>query len=165
MSEKKSFFQKLKGIKNIELVIALVLSAVVLLIFFDGFGQNSSKQQNTSCSFAEYVNNLENKIKSVISKIDGAGECDVAISFVGGIEQEYVFSNESQTNGDITNKKSSLTLVSGKPVVLREKMPEVQGVIVVSEGAGKASVRLEITKAVQALLKVPNGNIEVFKRS
>lgn len=165
MSEKKSFFQKIKGIKNIELVIALVLSAIVLLIFFDGFGQNSSKQQNTSCSFAEYVNSLENKIKSVISKIDGAGECDVAISFVGGIEHEYVFSNESQTNGDITNKKSGLTLVSGKPVVLREKMPEVQGVVVVADGAGKASVRLEITKAVQALLKVPNGNIEVFKRS
>ncbi len=165
MSEKKSFVQKLKGIKNIELVIALVLSAVALLIFFDGFGQNTPKQQNSSYSFAEYVNNLENKIKSVISKIDGAGECDVAISFVGGIEQEYVFSNESQSNGDVLNKKNSLTLVGGKPVVLREKMPEVQGVIVVAEGAGKASVRLEITKAVQALLKVPNGNIEVFKRS
>ena len=165
MSEKKSFFQKLKGIKNIELVIALVLSAVALLIFFDGFGQNTSKQQNSSYSFAEYVNNLENKIKSVISKIDGAGDCDVAISFVGGIEQEYVFSNESTTNGDTINKKSSLILVSGKPVVLREKMPEIQGVVIVSEGANKASVRLEITKAVQALLKVPNGNIEVFKRS
>ena len=44
-------------------------------------------------------------------------------------------------------------------------MPEVQGVVIVADGAGKASVRLEITKAVQALLKVPNGNIEVFKRS
>ena len=58
-----------------------------------------------------------------------------------------------------------MTLVSGKPVVLREKMPEVQGVVIVADGADMPSVRLEITKAVQALLKVPNGNIEVFKMS
>ena len=165
MSEKKSFIQRLKGTKNIEIAIALVLSAIVLLVFFGGFGQNSTKQQNSSYTFAEYVNNLENKIKSVISQIDGAGKCDVVISFVGGIEQEYVYSNESQTNGSITTEKNVLSLVSGKPVVLREKMPEVQGVVIVADGAGKASVRLEITKAVQALLKVPNGNIEVFKRS
>ena len=165
MSEKKSFLQKLKGIKNIELVVALILSALLLLVFFSDFGQNSTKQTTTSYSFAEYVNSLENKITSVISQIDGAGKCDVAISFVGGIEQEYVFSTESQTNGSVVTEKNTLTLVSGKPVVLREKMPEVQGVVIVADGADNASVRLEITKAVQALLKVPNGNIEVFKRS
>ena len=165
MSEKKSFIQRLKGTKNIEIAIALVLAAVVLLVFFGSFGQNSTKQQNSSYTFGEYVNSLENKIKSVISQIDGAGECDVVISFVGGIEQEYVFSNESQTNGSVTTEKNVLSLVSGKPVVLREKMPEIQGVVIVADGADKASVRLEITKAVQALLKVPNGNIEVFKRS
>ena len=165
MSEKKGFIQKLKGIKNIEIVVALVLSAIVLLVFFGSFGQNSTKQQDASYTFAEYVNNLENKIKSVINQIEGAGECDVAISFVGGIEQEYVFSTENQTNGSVVSEKNVLTLVSGKPVVLREKMPEIQGVVIVADGAGNASVRLEITRAVQALLKVPNGNIEVFKRS
>ena len=165
MSEKKSIFQRLKGIKNIEIAIALILSAVVLMVFFGSFGSNSTKEANSSYSFAEYVDNLENKIKSVISKIDGAGDCEVAISFVGGIEQEYVFSKESETNGSSVSEKTVLTLVSGKPVVLREKMPEVQGVVIVADGADMPSVRLEITKAVQALLKVPNGNIEVFKMS
>ena len=165
MSEKKSFFQKFKGIKNIEIAIALILSAVVLLVFFGSFSSNSTKEVDGSYSFAEYVNKLENKIKSVISKIDGAGDCEVAISFVGGIEQEYVFSKESETNGSSVSEKTVLTLVSGKPVVLREKMPEVQGVVIVADGADMPSVRLEITKAVQALLKVPNGNIEVFKMS
>lgn len=165
MSDKRSIFQRLKGIKNIEIAIALILSAVVLMVFFGSFGSNSTKEANSSYSFAEYVDNLENKIKSVISKIDGAGDCEVAISFVGGIEQEYVFSKESETNGSSVSEKTVLTLVSGKPVVLREKMPEVQGVVIVADGADMPSVRLEIIKAVQALLKVPNGNIEVFKMS
>jgi len=111
------------------------------------------------------VTDLENKIKSVISKIEGTGECEVIITFAGGVQQEYAFSSENQQNGEISTNKTTLTLVSGKPVVIREKMPEVQGVVVVAEGAGKADVKLKITKAVQALLKVPNGNIEVFKRS
>ena len=165
MSEKKGLLKKLKGIKNIEIVIALVLASIVLLVFFGSFGQNSTNQQNSLYSFAEYVNNLENKIKSVISKIDGAGECEVAISFVGGIEQEYVFSDEKQQTGDSVTQKNTLTLVSGKPVVLREKIPEVFVVVIVADGADKMSVKLEITRAVQALIKVPDGNIEVFKRS
>ena len=165
MSEKKSVLKKIREVKNIEVVIALVLAGVVLLVFFGGFGQNSTKQQDSLYSFSEYVNNLENKIKSVISQIDGVGDCDVAITFAGGIEQEYLFSTESQQKDNMTIQKNTLVNSSGKPIVLREKMPEIQGVIVVADGAGIASVRLEIIKAVQALLKVPNGNIEVLKRS
>lgn len=165
MSDKKNLIQKIKNIKNVELILAFVLAGFVLIVFFSGFGQNSTKQNNSGGGFSAYVASLENKIKSVISQIDGAGECDVVISFAGGVEQEYAFSSESQKNGGITTNKTTLTLVSGKPVVTREKMPEVQGVVIVADGAGKAAVKLEITKAVQALLKVPNGNIEVFKRS
>lgn len=165
MSEKNGIIQKIKSIQNIEMIIALVLATVALVVFFSDFGQNATKQTKTSNTFSSYVADLENKIKSVISKIDGAGECDVVISFVGGIEQEYVFSNESQQNGETIINKTTLMLVSGKPVLIREKMPEIQGVVIVSDGAEKTAVKLEITKAVQALLKVPNGNIEVFKRS
>ena len=46
-----------------------------------------------------------------------------------------------------------------------EKFPEIQGVVIVAEGAGNAAVKLEIIRAVQALLEVPNEKIEVFKRS
>ena len=55
--------------------------------------------------------------------------------------------------------------MSGKPVLIAEKFPEIQGVVIVAEGAGNAAVKLEIIRAVQALLEVPNEKIEVFKRS
>ena len=165
MSEKKSIFKRLKGIKNIEIVIALILAAIVLLVFFGSFGQSSAKDNQSEYSFSEYVNTLQNKIETTISNIDGVGKVSIVISFAGGIEQEYAYTTETVTQGSTVTGKNTLTLVSGKPVLLKEKMPEIQGIIIVADGAGDTSVRLEIIRAVQALLKVPNGKIEVFKRS
>ena len=74
MSEKKSIFKRLKGIKNIEIVIALILAAIVLLVFFGSFGQSSAKDNQSEYSFSEYVNTLQNKIETTISNIDGVGK-------------------------------------------------------------------------------------------
>lgn len=41
-------------------------------------------------------------------------------------------------------------------------MPTIGGIIVVSSGAGSAKVKLEILKAIEALLDVPQTNIEVL---
>lgn len=165
MSEKKSIFKKLKGVKNIEIVIALILAAIVLLVFFGSFGQTSAKDNHSEYSFSEYVNTLQNKLETTIANIDGVGKANIVISFAGGIEQEYAYTTEKVTQGNTVTEKNTLTLVSGKPVLLKEKMPEIQGIVIVADGAGDTSVRLEIIRAVQALLKVPNGKIEVFKRS
>lgn len=165
MSEKKGLLKRLKGVKNIEIIIALILAAIVLLVFFGSFGQNSAKENSSAYSFSEYVNGLQNKIESVIAKIDGAGEVDIVITFSGGIEQEYAYTTEKIVNGSTITEKNTLVMVSGKPVLIKEKAPEIQGIVIVADGAGNTSVRLEIIRAVQALLQVPNGKIEVFKRS
>lgn len=106
-----------------------------------------------------------NKIESVISRIDGAGVTDIVISFSGGITQQYAYTTEKVTENGVVTEKNTLVLVSGKPVLIAEKFPEIQGVVIVAEGAGNAAVKLEIIRAVQALLEVPNEKIEVFKRS
>ena len=81
MSEKKGIIQKLKGVKNIEIIVALILAAIVLLVFFGNFGQSPTKESSDEYNFAEYVGSVENKIESVISRIDGAGVTDIVISF------------------------------------------------------------------------------------
>lgn len=165
MKDKQSFFEKLKGFKSKEIIIALILSAIVLLVFFGNFGQKSAKETNAEYNFSEYVNGLQNKIESVIKKIDGVGNAEIVITFSGGIEQEYAYSTEVVTQGSTVTEKHTLATVSGKPVLIREKMPQIQGVVIAADGAGQTAVRLEIIRAVQALLQVPNGKIEVFKRS
>ena len=49
------------------------------------------------------------------------------------------------------------------PYVTRETAPEIEGVLVVAQGAGSSSVKTEIYEAVQALFNVPAHKIKVLK--
>lgn len=53
-------------------------------------------------------------------------------------------------------------LYKGEPIVLKEEMPEILGVVVVAKGATNAAVRLNIVRTVQVLLGVTYDKIEVF---
>ena len=53
---------------------------------------------------------------------------------------------------------------SGSPYVVQERVPEVVGVLVLAEGAEKATVKTEITEAVQALFPLEVHKIRVLKR-
>lgn len=78
MNAIKSFFAKLKSIKNIEVYIALILAVVVVLLVFVGSGtKNASKTVEDD----SYIDEMEHKICSVIQNIDGCGKAAVAISY------------------------------------------------------------------------------------
>ena len=120
--------------------------------------------------FTQVSATLQTDINNIMSQLNNATQNEIIDEEKkdAKIESENIDNQsitESQQKDNMTIQKNTLVNSSGKPIVLREKMPEIQGVIVVADGAGIASVRLEIIKAVQALLKVPNGNIEVLKRS
>jgi stage III sporulation protein AG len=53
----------------------------------------------------------------------------------------------------------------GEPYVVKEIEPEVEGILVVAEGAGNETVVNEITYAVQVLFDVPVHKIKVVKMS
>ncbi len=51
------------------------------------------------------------------------------------------------------------------PYVIKQIMPEVEGVIIVADGGDKPTVKNEIYEAVQALFPVPTHKIKVLKRA
>ena len=165
MAEKK-WFRKLKGIKNIEVVVALILAAIVILIFFSNFGGggNVSETKAPEGSFAEYVSSLETKLKKLISTIRDVGEVDVMITFASGVEQVYAYETETVKNGNTETTTTELVYVSGKPLVVKENLPEILGVAVSAQGADQIRVKMEIITAVQTLLKVEPSKVEVFTR-
>ena len=55
-------------------------------------------------------------------------------------------------------------MLADYPYLLYEKEPEIRGVIVVAEGAADVSVRLDLQRAVCAVLNVPISAVEVFER-
>ena len=163
-------FQKLKSIKHIEIIIAIILGAIVLLIYLSTFNSSSKKTSTTATSTTEYASMLESKLESIIAKIDGVGNVSVMITLSSGPEYVYATDEETQTNknesnGTITSTSistSSPVIISNEMVVIKEIMPSVGGVVVVAGGAGNTKVKLEIIKAIQALVDVPQANIEVL---
>ena len=182
--QKFKFFQKLKKIKNIEFIIVGILAVVVLIIIFADFKQPQSTKSsnvsvtNTSSTF-EYASELETRIEGVLSKINGAGNVKVLLTFDG--VKELVLAKQtdektSKTKSDASNGSQNTTesttvstepvLItengSTNPIVLMEILPEIKGVIVVAEGADNIRVKLDLLKAIQALLRVDSSQVEIF---
>ena len=131
-----NLFKKLKSIKNIEIILAVLFALIILLIYFSSSTSNSftnNKSENNNLSaISIYTTEVEEKLTNILSKINGAGNVDVMI----------------MTDNNIDEKEDSI--------------PNIKSVIVVAEGAKNVWVKLEIVKAVEALLNLSTSNIEVL---
>ena len=83
MSDKKGIKTLLSKVK-IEYLIVIVLGCICLLIVFGSVNQNKNK--TTTNTINEYVDTLENKLKTSLSKVSGAGKVNVIISVESGME-------------------------------------------------------------------------------
>lgn len=124
---------------------------------------------------------IAHDIAKVLSEIEGAGKVTVMITYNSG--EEIVPAQDVRRIRNITQERdsgggtrdvdqyeyeSSIVFEDGggvkSPIVLKTKMPEVKGVIVVADGAGDAVVKENLARAVQVLTDVPIHKIQVFKR-
>lgn len=127
----------------------------------------------------EYIAVLENKLEKTISGIEGAGKVLVMITLKDSGEkildknQPYESSSEmSKEEGKETeksnmssNQETVLVEVEGNttPIVIQERYPDVEGVVVVCEGGDNQMLTLQIKEAVQALFSVDSHKIVVCK--
>ena len=169
--ENVKIFQKLKSIKHIEIIVAVVLGAVVLLIYLSTFGSGGKKTSSFQATgVAEYAAMLETKLENIIKQINGVGNVSVMVTLESGPEYVYATDEEQKTNisedkgttitSTTTNKNP--IIISNEMVVVKEIMPTVGGIVVVAGGADNTKVKLEIVKAIQALVDVPQSSIEVL---
>ena len=172
---KLNIFEKIKNIKDIEIIIVVIFCAVLLLIYSTSFSNKKTENVTiTTLTTEEYANYLENKLTSVLGHIQGAGKVNVMITLACGIEYVYATNMEevttsSQNSGTTTTKTTKsedliLVSVSGKstPIVIKQNLPKVSGVIIVASGAKNINTRLELQKAVEALLDIEANNIEIL---
>lgn len=184
--QKLPLFKKLKSIKNIEIVVAVLLISLMFLIYFSALGKDSDTSNKSSASVtdiqytsaSQYVKELEARLENTLSKIQGAGQVSVVITIASSSELiiaktiETNKKTDTSTQNGVTTKTENVEIiekpiiVDGKngdePIVLLEVMPKISGIVVVAEGANDVNVKLNILKAIQALLTIPNGNIEIL---
>lgn len=171
--------------RNREIILAIAVVAVVLL-GYQIWNNRASPSQTTMANASpapsgstDTTDTLQAQLERVLSGIAGAGQVDVLITYSSDGELVPAMSssvqrnetNETGENGQqsqtITSNEQQqpLTATSGgqtAPIILEEKKPPVQGVVVVAEGAGDVKVRMQLQSAVKTALDIPLDHIEVF---
>lgn len=169
----KMDFKKLFGqIKNTKVLFIIFIVGTVLLLLPAGQSSEKSEKKNEDV-FLNYKTELEQDLKSIISKIKGVGAVDVMVTlqdsgFVNYAKNES--ENSTKTDSE-TQKSKDLTHVlkgegSSKETALITKMscPSVSGVLICASGAENPQIKNDIIKATQALLGLKSHRIEVLER-
>lgn len=167
-------------------VIFLILCIIVIIVINSLFDSNDKAEEIANLNAMPNVQNdisndtdFEKKLENILSLIEGAGKVDVMISYLNGIEQIPMY--DEKVNTTITNetdkeggKRTTEQVSNEHNIIFDEKnnskvavikqtiMPEVVGVIVVSDGANDLKVKENIIKAVEATVNVPSHRIQVF---
>lgn len=157
MTKIKSLWKKFWQSDYKLLVVAGIALVILLVITF-----GKSDKATSDDGFYNYCQSLESKTESVLGKIEGAGKVSVAITYDSGGETVYAYETQSKTQGGVTSEESKIVTIGGNPLVIKEKLPNIVGVVIVADGGSDAFVRVQLKQAVVTLLGVDVGNVQVF---
>lgn len=172
----KKFFKRLSEktkIKNIEVVVGIVILAIAL-IAYAAFKPNSVTDSESSEQ--KYFSEVEKKLESILSEVEGVGKVDVLITYKGTSRIVPAMSTESKSaeksddsfGGSyfdrIETSGTSPVLDGGSVVVVGKEYPEISGVLIVAEGAENIAVRLKILQAASTALAVDPSIIAVLSK-
>ncbi len=145
------------------LLIGLVLMAVPGISTSNEVSAEDPVEANTSS-----VRSLEQKLSSLLSKVEGAGDVEVILTIAAGEEIIYQ-TNVDQGNSD-TSSNSNINTVTvtdsnrNQTGLIKQVKTEIyQGAIVVCRGADDPSVRLAIVDAVSRITGLGTNCISVLK--
>ncbi len=154
--------------------ILLIATSTLIPKNSDGRTENSSLKNVTA---ETYVAQLEKKINSMISQIEGVGSSEVVITLENGIENVYANSERktSDCNENISGKSTNrndtqhdVVIIDGsggkQALVITQKEPTVKGVVVVCEGADNSVIVNRVTDAVTKSLNIKTNRISVVKK-
>lgn len=119
---------------------------------------------------------LEEKLQKILSKISGAGDVDVMITFEASEELQPAYNNNSTTEkteekdaqgGERTVTTSSenntmITSNGSSPVILKTTEAKIKGVLVIASGANDSKVKETLYSAVQTALQVEGHQVQII---
>lgn len=135
------WLEKLKNVKHIEIYIAIIFVIVLLLIFMSTKKTSTSNGQAnnmTSLSVVAYVENMEDNLESILSKINGISEVSVMITL-------------DMNNAEVSSSQINLSV-----------FPEIKGIIITAKGLNNTSLKMKVLQAVEAVIDVKNNNIALL---
>lgn len=161
MNKGAKLIEKLKGIKHIEIIIAIIALAIMLGIYFYSSG-GDNKNKETSVAATDYCTKMQSEIEQLISSIKGVGKTKVVISWESSSEN-VLAQNYSNSGGNVSSYPQ-LTTGSGStaPIVVQEIYPKAISAVIVCQGGENASIKVNIIMAVSKLLNISTDNVIVY---
>ena len=187
----QDFMQKIKEkkLKRSDWMI-LVLAGILILIIAlptdtkekkqaEEAKENISKENNTMEASKDEI---ERKLEDILEKIDGAGDVKVMITYQDSgtqvVEKDKNTSEnsleESDSTGGVRSTKEQQLQESTvyeeadaghPPFVSKERLPNVEGILIVASGGDNQKVKQNISEAVLALFQVEAHRIKIVKMS
>ena len=170
----KRFTDLLKKMDRTKWLI-LGLGGILLLVIALPVDDRSSEKVNQALEKAldsadtqedpagAYEKQITKELEKTLSQMEGAGEVHVMITFQDGGESDIT---KTQNAGDsIQYQESAIYQESDtkQPYVSQQKLPSIEGVLVVAQGGGDSSVKQELRDAVMALFPIEAHKIKIVK--
>lgn len=168
--------EKTKLGKKPLLCAVLLLAGIGALVLSEAVTpseQTSAPETTTSYSSEDisgYAYELEERLTSIISRIDGVGETKVMVTLESSSEDIYLHNFDYGENVEPSGKsnieqRDEYVIVEDKNgekgIVVRVAQPKVRGVAVVCKGGGSQVVKSRITETVTALLDISAARVSV----
>ncbi len=171
--------------KKIQYLAIGLIIVVILAIYFASAGKTPAPPTRDADEAAADVqtpgiqDGIEEKLKAILSRIEGAGEVEVMVTYESSAEIVPAVSMDTQTSTTTDSRESGTSTTNSENVqrqvvtlggsggnaalVIKENSPTVRGVIVVAQGADDIAVKLSLLKAVQTILNVSPDKVDVYR--
>lgn len=173
-------------------VVILIITVVAINLIWNG--KKNTKQQSINDSSKKLAtnennntnnetinsNNLEEKLKNILSKIQGVGNVEVCLNYSESSEIVAMYNEnskvstteESDTSGG--NRKIQETDIqkdiiyqeeNGKktPITQKTIQPKIEGAIITAKGVNNATIKNNVIQAVEAVTGLATHKIQVFE--
>ena len=176
--------EKIGFLKKEQLLILILVGALMLVIAIPSGETETVTEESEEVyevqSEIGQAAELENRLRQILEQVEGIGSAKVMITLKSEgrkiVEKDQEKSVQKEENGQSENgafssqDSSSESTVYQKdargneiPYVTEEIEPEIEGVLVIAQGASDPTVECEITEAVMALFGIEAHKIKVMK--
>lgn len=181
-----------KKIENLVFFVILLIATIVMINYIWNGRKTSNKTltntagkqlamtDNSPSTNINESQNLEQKLESILSQIQGVGEVQVFINYSESSETVAMYNEntktstteETDTSGGtrkVESTDSQKELVyqeeNGEkaPIIQKTVQPKIEGAIITAKGASNATVKTNIVQAVEAATGLATHKIQVFE--
>ncbi len=160
--------------KRTDWIVVLLVGVLILIIAVPTGGTNKKQNKTEGAEKKEtiireqqenYKVELEEELEAILSNMSGVGKVRVMITLKNDgadiLDKDVSRKEESYEENTVIYQKDE----GDTPYIISQNVPEIEGVVIVAEGAGNPVIETNISEVVMALFDVEVHKIKVVKMS